>query len=184
MGLLFLTIYVPEEEIVGICYLSDPEDRAPGEAPEWELGGAFVDPGHQGMGIFHWMAVAALTSLKIMMDPDAAEETPVTGHVLASNQAPRGTLEKMGFTIDQEDVSFDPDAYPGLDHMSVQDDGRIHADVLRLPPSRFCDILDGALAFPGELGRGRNAKSAVINLPAFKDERLLREARDEICDGV
>jgi len=174
-GLLFVVWAAAENRIVGACYLSDPGQAEPGEPPNWELGGARVDAAHRGRNLFFAIAIGALTQL-VASDETAGREIPVMGHVLRGNPAPRRTMQKLGFEIEREDESFDPDGYPGLEHMEVGEDGLIHADILRLPEAALCGILDAAVTL-------LESPEIRFKLRAFERPEYLREVRAEICQG-
>ena len=89
--LMFVAV---DQHVVSACFVDDADDSSV------EFGGAYTEPSHRGKGIGTALHIVALTHVIFMN----YRQVPIVSHVVASNDAPRNVLARIGFRLRSSDV--------------------------------------------------------------------------------
>ena len=136
-----------DSKFVATVYVRDPADEGA------ELGGAFVVQEWRGSGLFKLMGTMVVVAAAIAFDIPNSEMT-IIGHVLEDNQKPRRGLELLGFSVTKRGVAYRPEDIPGLEHMKVNEQGEVIADLYQFDSSNLHGLVDTLLRHPWELQVG------------------------------
>jgi hypothetical protein len=135
-----------ERNYAGLAYCCPNQD-----ATEWELGGLMVAVREAGHGIAAILARLALINILVKENPLSRGEK-VIAHVLASNSAPRGLIERaLRFRLVRRD-SYPSKDLPGL---PVNEHGMVEGDLFAMTNDSLSALADWCDSAPTVLKDGR-----------------------------
>jgi len=121
------------------------------EVTEWELGGLMVATREMGHGIAAILARLALINILVKENPLSRDEK-VIAHVLASNVAPRGLIERaLRFAFVRRE-SYPSKDLPGL---PVNAQGMVEGDLFRMTNDSLSELTSWCARAPTRLKDGR-----------------------------
>jgi hypothetical protein len=126
----------------------------------WEIGGLMVAAAMRGKGLGLIMMCLPLAGMLVNEQPLSWEVVPeIVAHVLASNDAPRRIIPKVGFVFDHP-VEIPAAALPGL---KADPDGFIRGDEFHLKiPDALIALADWCDAWDGKLLDGTDASIDLL----------------------
>ena len=120
---IYVILIDDSQRIIGQCYCTDPND----ERASFEFGGIYIDPSYQGYGLGYAMGLIAMT-MQILTTPDLEAPHIFLAHVVAGNENPIKTLERLHFQGSGELLPVD--TFEAISHMDPGGTGSVMAQEL------------------------------------------------------